>query len=495
MKRRDAGWIGVIIGWILLVNISVSFASHEITHFRDHRKGAVSITFDDGYPSQVTLGVPLLNERNIKGTFFLITMPGWIYSHVDWETWREVARQGHEIGSTTINHPDLTLLPEGVMRWELLESRNIIEENVLFRFDPQDVVFAVNCGGKAHEDQTGVLYQTDQFFSGGQKRSLRVRVEGTEEAPLYQSERFGNFSYAIPIANGSYQVTLKFAEILFRTAGRRVFDVSMEDQVVLSQLDLFQQAGRSKAFDVTIPITVTDGVLNIDFFSRMGAAKVNAILIHPYKPCLSFAYPLGISNAEVQSVTADYYIAARGGWVPEGGFLNHYEKGPTWEAATFYNIGSYDIHEGTAFADLDHYLNLTEQRNAWFSVHFYEITDVDFFAQFFDHLLSKDIWVDTFGNIARYMQERIFSTLTVLSESASEIRLTLSHPLDPIIYHLPLTLRSSVPLHWTKVKVRQGNSTEIVLAIDQGFERVIYYRAVPNGGEILLTEEEEGGSF
>jgi hypothetical protein len=263
----------------------------------------------------------------------------------------------------------------------------------------------------------------------------------------------------------------------------------MEDQVVLSDLDLFQQAGRGKAYDVTIPITVTDGVLNIDFLSRVGAAQVSAILIYPYKPCVSFAYPFGISNADVQGATADYYIAARGGWAPEGGFLNYYERGLTWEPATFYNIGSYDIHGGTTLADLDHYLNLSEQRNAWFCVHFYEITDTDFIAQFLDHLLSKDLWVDTFGNIARYMRERISSTLTVLSESAYEIRLILFHHLDPTIYHFPLTLRSSVPLRWTKVKVRQGNSTEIVIPIQEGLERIIYYSAIPNGGEILLTEE------
>ncbi len=493
MKRRNAGWTGLIIGWAFLVN--VSFASHEITPFQDHRKGAVSLTFDDGYLSQATLAAPLLNERNLKGTFFLITDPGWIYSHVKWETWRELARQGHEIGSASINHPDLTLLQEGVMRWELLESRRMIEENALLPSGPQDVVFAVNCGGRAYEDQAGVLYQADRFFSGGMKRSLWAPVEGAEDGPLYQSERFGNFSYAVPMPNGPYLVTLKFAEMLFRTGGRRIFDVRIEGQVVLSKLDLFSEAGWRKPFEATFPVIVTDGELNIDFLSRAGSAKVNAIVVSPHRSCLTFAYPFGKSNAEVQRVAADYYVAVRGGWVPEGGFLNHYEGGPTWEPATLYNVGSYDIHEGTMLAGLEQYLRLAEQRNAWFSLHFYEITDPDFFEDFLDRLLSGDLWVDTFGNIARYMRQRTSSTLTVLSEGASEIRLTLSHSLDPSIYHVPLTLRSSVPMHWTRVKVRQGNGSEIVLPVQEGSERVIYYRAFPNAGEIILTEKEAEGSF
>ena len=51
-----------------------------------------------------------LNTRGVKGTFFVVTLPGWIDSHVPWDTWQIVAAQGHEIGSHTVTHANLTWL-------------------------------------------------------------------------------------------------------------------------------------------------------------------------------------------------------------------------------------------------------------------------------------------------------------------------------------------------------------------------------------------------
>jgi hypothetical protein len=36
-------------------------------------------------------------------------------------------------------------------------------------------------------------------------------VKGTDDAELYETERWGNFSYAIPVSSGKYSVTLYFA--------------------------------------------------------------------------------------------------------------------------------------------------------------------------------------------------------------------------------------------------------------------------------------------
>ena len=53
-------------------------------------------------------------------------------------------------------------------------------------------------------------------------------IAGTTDDALYQSERYGNFSYNVPVANGNYVVTLKFAEIYFSSTGIRAFDVLIE---------------------------------------------------------------------------------------------------------------------------------------------------------------------------------------------------------------------------------------------------------------------------
>src|SRR5215475_2676880 len=82
-------------------------------------------------------------------------------------------------------------------------------------YDPTQagITFAVHAGGDAYTDATGLKYQADTRFSGGNTYTTSAAIGGTIDDALYQSERYGNFSYTIPVANGDYVVTLKFAEI------------------------------------------------------------------------------------------------------------------------------------------------------------------------------------------------------------------------------------------------------------------------------------------
>ena len=136
----------VLIG--LLLASSSAFASHDITYFRNNKQGAVSLSFDDGYLSQATFGAPQMNARNMKGTFFQITSWGsWTL-----QTFRDLASQGHEVGSHSVTHPSLTTLSDANLRYELGESQRIInldlpaESCVSFAYpngDSNDAVRAV----------------------------------------------------------------------------------------------------------------------------------------------------------------------------------------------------------------------------------------------------------------------------------------------------------------------------------------------------------------
>lgn len=64
---------------------------------------AVSLTFDDGLPSQLRVAVPLLDRYGLRATFYLCPSGG------DWaerlKPWRVVAGEGHEIGNHSLSHP------------------------------------------------------------------------------------------------------------------------------------------------------------------------------------------------------------------------------------------------------------------------------------------------------------------------------------------------------------------------------------------------------
>ena len=140
---------------------------------------------------------------------------------------------------------------------------------------PTPAAIAINAGGgSAHG------FSADDGFSGGRTAKTSAAISGTSEDALYQSERYGTFSYAIPVANGDHQVTLHFAEIYWNSAGKRLFDVRAEGKLVLDDLDIFAAAGgKNKAYEVTVPVTVKDGTLNLDFITEKDNASLGAIEI------------------------------------------------------------------------------------------------------------------------------------------------------------------------------------------------------------------------
>ncbi len=185
------------------------------------------------------------------------------------------------------NVPIMVKVDDGILNLNFSSIKNNAKINAILITTaspppPQEVIFAVNCGGPQYTDKAGLIYQADTRYSGGQIYTSPAAIAGTDDDLLYQSERFGNFSYKIPLPNGTYTVLFKFSEIYpYSFSGSRVFNVKIEGQRVVKNLDIFSKAGKNKAYDLTIPlpVTVSDGVMHIDFYNDRGSAKVNAIVV------------------------------------------------------------------------------------------------------------------------------------------------------------------------------------------------------------------------
>jgi hypothetical protein len=149
-------------------------------------------------------------------------------------------------------------------------------DNQLYISD-SSVFLAINAGGPKYVAADGTVYMADAHFSGGRTAKTRANIGDTEDDTVYRSERYGNFSYDIPVPNGNYIVTLKFAEIYWSAANRRIFDVEIQGKEIISNLDIYAAVGKNFAYDVNVPVSVTDGVLKIDFFTDKDNAKVSAI--------------------------------------------------------------------------------------------------------------------------------------------------------------------------------------------------------------------------
>ncbi|MEB3310438.1 MAG: malectin domain-containing carbohydrate-binding protein [Snowella sp.] len=140
----------------------------------------------------------------------------------------------------------------------------------------------INAGGSSYLDGLGQLWTADQNFAGGNLFSTTQAIAGTNDPTLYQTERWGNFSYNIPVsAPGTYQVKLNFAEIYWNGPGLRVFDVQAENQLFIDSLDIWSEVGANTALTKIFEVGVSDGVLNLDFISEIDNAKISAIEVMP----------------------------------------------------------------------------------------------------------------------------------------------------------------------------------------------------------------------
>src|SRR5689334_10578668 len=88
----------------------------------------------------------------------------------------------------------------------------------------------INCGGHEYVSVNGARWIEDYYFSGGDLLYSGDAIGNSQDLPLYRSGRaglYGDFAYNIPVANGSYDVTLHFAEIQYWNKGDRMFNVAI----------------------------------------------------------------------------------------------------------------------------------------------------------------------------------------------------------------------------------------------------------------------------
>ena len=139
----------------------------------------------------------------------------------------------------------------------------------------------------------GHRYGSDNFFEGGtgtllmgapygvQYYARATNVPDARDAALWEAVRYGKFSYRLPLANGDYEVALGFLEPDRKVKlGDRVFDVRANGTTRIANLDIMAVAeGSSKAIRRSFDVTVTNGVLQLDFLPIVGDAVLSNIVI------------------------------------------------------------------------------------------------------------------------------------------------------------------------------------------------------------------------
>lgn len=145
---------------------------------------------------------------------------------------------------------------------------------------PESLVVAINAGGPG-TTYDGNDYWADTWFSGGSTSTTSDPIAGVAEDLLFQSERYGSYSYRIPVSNAIYSVELQFAEIFHTSAGQRSFNVTVEGQSVLSEVDLFTLAGHDGAYTYEVDsIQVSDGELTVEVETLVDNGTLSGFAVH-----------------------------------------------------------------------------------------------------------------------------------------------------------------------------------------------------------------------
>ena len=135
-------------------------------------------------------------------------------------------------------------------------------------------------------DKSGNIWMPDTYYSSGQLASDKVVIVGTAEPGLYAGERYGNFTYALPVDEGSYRLTLYFSEKYWKPdvsgnggVGSRVFDVFCNGTALIRRLDMLQAAGYGRALIKTYHglRPNAQGKLILSFVPDVNYASVNAV--------------------------------------------------------------------------------------------------------------------------------------------------------------------------------------------------------------------------
>jgi endo-1,4-beta-xylanase len=144
-------------------------------------------------------------------------------------------------------------------------------------------MYAVNSGGTA----VGT-FAADEFYSGGSTYATTATIDTSAVSnpasqSIYQTERYGNFTYTFPnlTAGTQYAVLLLESENYWTGSGQRSFNVSINGQQVLSNFDIYAAAGGAdKAIDEQFNATADgSGTITIQFTSVKDNAKVDGIEI------------------------------------------------------------------------------------------------------------------------------------------------------------------------------------------------------------------------
>ena len=409
----------------------------EITKWMYGKNGAVSITYDDGSINQFVKAVPIMNRLNMPGTFFINT--GSI--------------PGSKFCGKFIGRPVKEIIEES--KTVPTNKDNVYERASAARYlgyrGTSD--YFTRAGARIDAGRYSEAYKIlDELYQKVNNGELQAEVD---EGRTENIENILTWDMVKTFAGQGHEFASHMVTHPYVAA---LDEPNMVYELEKSREEILDQLGPRHTFSAECPYG-TEDERAMEYAHKVYPALRNRM---PEK----FLLELNRSSRETPVNQSIEYV--------------QWQRGATTK---------------TPLPMMKAWVDTTAvQKNIWLVLVIHGIDGIGWEAltsesvdEYFRYIKSKenDLWIATFGDVARYMRERMNSAVKS-SEKKRKISVMLTHSLDKSMYNLPLTLKTVVRPGWKEVIVKQGNESTSILTQKDGNITFVQYQATP-GNDINIT--------
>jgi peptidoglycan/xylan/chitin deacetylase (PgdA/CDA1 family) len=411
----------------------------EITKWQDGKKTAVSITYDDGSRNQFKVALPIMEQLKLPATFFIITGP--IKGSV---------------------HP-----PKFIGR----PVEEIISESATV--PPNQNNFFERASASLYLGYAGTLplyNEADEFYESGKPAEaykvmdtlyMKVRNKQLPAGKDTSMEMGQEYGLSWETVKKDAAKGYEFASHTVTHAHLAILDsANMNYELRKSKDDILKHLGPKYTFSAEVPFGIED------------------------KRVMKFGFP--IYEALRNSMPEPWMTEINRGYKEQPGSSTkeyvQWQRGPLSK---------------TPMALMKSWIDTSlAHDNIWLVLVFHGIDDIGWqptphqkLQQYFEYIKSKEnnIWVAPFGDVARYVRERMDAKVKTNDEK-NKITVDLTHSLDHQTYDLPLTLKTYVSHGWKKVLVKQNGKEQNVVSQKDAEGTYVLYKGAPNEGMIEILK-------
>jgi len=420
----------------------------KITPWQNDKKTAISLTYDDNTINQFRVALPIMKKLGFKATFFVITgsVPDSKYRPTF------IGPPMKQIIANTAKTPT--------------NKNNFFVRASAIRFSGYSKTYKYHVRAAELYDQ-GKVKQAYKLID---KVYAKIR-SGNLERTSHATEVKNYLDYVLDVKPGTDLVTWnKLKKVADEGYELGSHSVSHSYLSVLDSVNLWYNLTKSRE----------------ELLNRIGPQAT-----------FSAECPFGIDNQRVMKAAHKIYPALRNEMPrPYLTEINRGDDTDPRQSDKKYVQWQRGPLTDTPMRRMKSWVNTSLQRNnIWLVLVFHGVDGIGWqplthqeLNKYFTYIKKRQdkIWVATFKDVTKYMRERVNGKVKV-SEDGPKIDINLTHTLNPVIYNLPLTLKTYVPNDWQTVQVKQGKNIQDAKTKHSQGESFIIYHAKPNSNTIILS--------